>query len=67
MGSRGTWLQGAVVKQMRIAYTSANYFSALGVDPIHGRTFLPEEERHGAEPVVVLSHRTWQALGGDPN
>ena len=67
MGSRGTWLQGAVVKQMRIAYVSANYFSALGVDPIHGRTFLPEEERHGAEPVVVLSHRTWQALGGDPN
>ena len=66
-GSRGTWLQGAVVKQMRIAYVSANYFSALGVDPIHGRTFLPEEERHGAEPVVVLSHRTWQALGGDPN
>jgi len=67
MRNRGTWLQGAVVKQMFIAYTSANYFSALGVDPIHGRTFLPEEERHGAEPVVVLSHRTWQALGGDPN
>ena len=67
MGSRGTWLQGAVVREMSIMYTSANYFSALGVDPIHGRTFLPEEERHGAEPVVVLSHRTWQALGGDPN
>jgi predicted permease len=63
----GTWLQGAVVREMRIAYVSANYFSALGVAPIHGRTFLPEEERHGAEPVVVLSHRTWQALGGDPN
>ncbi len=67
MGSRGTWLQGAVVSEMRIAYVSANYFSALGVNPIHGRTFLPEEERDGAEPVVVLSHRTWQALGGDPN
>jgi predicted permease len=67
MRNRGTWLQGTVVKQMFIAYTSANYFSALGVNPIHGRTFLPEEERHGAEPVVVLSHRTWQALGGDPD
>lgn len=64
---RGAWLQGAVVKEMRIGYVSANYFSALGVDPIHGRTFLPEEERHGAEPVVVLSHRTWRTLGGDPN
>ncbi len=67
MRRRGTWLQGAVVKQMFIMYASANYFSALGVDPIHGRTFLPEEERHGAEPVVVLSHRTWQELGGDPD
>jgi ABC-type antimicrobial peptide transport system permease subunit len=35
MGSRGTWLQGAVVKQMRIAYVSANYFSALrGISPM---------------------------------
>ncbi len=65
--NRDSWVQGSTIREMRITYVSANYFSALGVDPIHGRTFLPEQERHGAEPVVVLSHRTWQALGGDPN
>jgi predicted permease len=47
-------------------FVSANYFSVLGVAPAQGRTFLPEEERQGAEPVVVLSHRAWQRQGADP-
>jgi predicted permease len=51
---------------MDLLYVSTNYFSALGVDPAYGRTFVPDEERYGAEPVVVLSYRTWQQLGGDP-
>jgi hypothetical protein len=45
---------------------SANYFSFLGVVPAYGRWFLPEEERHEAEPVVVLSYPAWQRSGGDP-
>jgi len=47
-------------------YVSANYFTALGAAPLHGRTFLPEEELAGAEPVAVLSYRTWQRLGAEP-
>ena len=50
----------------RTTYVSANYFSFLGVTPVRGRGFLPEEERQGSAPVVVLSHRLWQRLGGDP-
>jgi predicted permease len=46
---------------------SANYFTALGVTPARGRGFWPEEERVGAEPVVVLSYCTWQRQGSDPN
>jgi putative ABC transport system permease protein len=46
---------------------SANYFTVLGVTPARGRGFLPEEERVGAEPVVVLSYRTWQRQGSDTN
>jgi predicted permease len=47
-------------------YVTANYFAVLGVAPLHGRTFLPEEEVAGSEPVVVLSYRTWQRLGAEP-
>ncbi len=63
---RGTWVRGDVVKHMDLMYVSTNYFSALGVAPAYGRTFLPEEERYGAEPVVVLSYPTWHRQGADP-
>jgi predicted permease len=63
---RGTWVRGDVVRDMNLMYVSTNYFSALGVAPAYGRTFRPEEERYGAEPVVVLSYRTWQRQGADP-
>lgn len=53
-------------KQVRTRFVSANYFSLLGVTPVQGRGFVPEEERRGSAPVVVLSHRCWQRLGGNP-
>jgi hypothetical protein len=40
---------------------SGNYFDLLGVKPIHGRTFLPEEDKTRlSHPVVVLSYDGWQ-------
>jgi putative ABC transport system permease protein len=47
---------------------SGNYFDVLGVRPVLGRAFLPEEDRTpGTHPVVVVSHDFWQSqLGGDP-
>ncbi len=47
---------------------SANYFDVLGVKPLTGRTFLPEEGVEGtAHAVVVLSHNLWRgSLGGEP-
>src|SRR5881409_3645080 len=45
---------------------TANYFDLLGVRPIIGRNFLPEEEE-GAD-VALITKNFWQKrLGGDPN
>ena len=48
---------------------SGNYFSVLGVNPVIGRSFLPEEDvTPGARPVAVLSYNFWNRLfGSDPN
>ncbi|MPY90487.1 MAG: FtsX-like permease family protein [Luteitalea sp.] len=48
------------------ASVSAGFFEALGVDPLLGRTFRPEENEPGGERVVVLGHALWQQqFGGD--
>ncbi len=39
---------------------SSGYFEALGVQPMLGRTFAPEEDRPGARAVMVMSHELWQ-------
>lgn len=45
---------------------SAGYFRLLGVEPILGRTFRPQEDVAGGARVTVLSHELWQSqLGGD--
>jgi putative ABC transport system permease protein len=45
---------------------SANVFSILGVRPLLGRTFLPNEDDAGRNGVLVLSYATWQSeFGGD--
>jgi predicted permease len=38
---------------------AANYFDVLGVHPVLGRGFLPEEDAPGAPPSVVISYRLW--------
>ena len=45
---------------------SGNYFAALGVQPAAGRLLTDEDDKAGAPPVAVLSHRYWQKrFGGD--
>jgi predicted permease len=48
---------------------TSNYFDTLGVHPVLGRFFVPEEDSTpGAHPVVVLGNGIWQLrFGGDPN
>ena len=46
---------------------SSNMLPMLGVTPLHGRLFTPEEDREGAAPTAILHHATWmRRYGGDP-
>ena len=42
------------------ALVTHNLFSVLGVRPLIGTTFLPEEDRPGQNHVVLLSFSLWQ-------
>jgi putative ABC transport system permease protein len=54
-----TTVQGSCISQ--------NLFPMLGLKPILGRNFLPEEERRENNRVVILSHALWrQSFAGDP-
>jgi len=43
---------------------SATFFPVLGVNPVLGRTFLPEEDQVGARPVVLISGGLWKRKFG---
>jgi predicted permease len=49
----------SVTDSLPSAFVSANYFSTLGVRPAAGRLLEPADDRSGADPVFVISHRTW--------
>jgi predicted permease len=59
---------GDSLERVALLPVSSNYFSVLGIKPVIGRFFLPEEERgHGAQSVAVISHGLWRRLfNGDP-
>ena len=49
-------------------YGSAHLFDVLGMQPILGRTFRPEEDQPSTPAVIILSHRAWQdRFQGDPD
>jgi predicted permease len=47
---------------------SGNFFSVLGVPAVRGRPLSELDDRAGAPPVAVITHRFWmRAFGGDPD
>jgi putative ABC transport system permease protein len=54
-------------ERVQTGVVSANFFDVLGVRPLLGRTFTPDDEKQSGEAVLVLSHKYWQrSHGGDP-
>jgi putative ABC transport system permease protein len=55
-------------ERVNFAMASVSLFDVFGVRPRAGRFFLPDEEKAGHAPVVVLSHALWQRrFGADPS
>ena len=52
-------------QQQAATVVTANYFDVLGVTPMAGRTFLPDEDRKpGGNAVAVISYSLWLRLFG---
>ncbi len=47
---------------------SEEFFNALGVEPLLGRGFRPDDAKPGSDPVVVLKHTLWERrFASDPD
>jgi predicted permease len=54
-------------QRVQATFATSGLFSMLGVRPVVGRAFVPEEDKAGSAPVVMLSHRFWESrFGSDP-
>ncbi len=52
-------------KRVLGTWITVDGFQTLGVQPVLGRMFKPEEEQRGAPPVVILGYSLWkESFGG---
>src|ERR1700690_1495644 len=55
-------------ESLRSQYVSGNYFLMFGIRAYAGRAFTQDDDRKGAEPVVMMSYATWQQkYANDPS
>ncbi len=60
-------VEGGHAVQVTLLRVSEGYFRTLGVMPVQGRGFVPDEDRPGGGRAVVLSDGLWtRVFGRDP-
>jgi putative ABC transport system permease protein len=47
-------------ERIKAAFATSNLFPMLGIHPIIGRAFTPDEDKPASAPVILLSYRLWQ-------
>ncbi|HYL73096.1 MAG TPA: ABC transporter permease [Bryobacteraceae bacterium] len=53
--------------RVRAAKVTANTFQLLGVEPVQGRSFLPEKDETSKSHVAIIGYGMWQdRFGGQP-
>ncbi|MPY91042.1 MAG: FtsX-like permease family protein [Luteitalea sp.] len=56
-----TWLNQGSPERLFMELVTGDYFETLGLRPVIGRFFRPEEDRvPGTHPVAVIGHGPWQ-------
>ena len=58
---------GAEPERVPRAGVTAGFFSVLGIQPVLGRTFVPEDDKGWPQTVAIISHGLWKRrFGSDP-
>ena len=58
--------EGADPSEIAVTVVTPNLFAVLGVTPMLGRGFAPNEGGPGRPNLIVLTHALWNRLGADP-
>ena len=52
-------------ERLQTGVVDYNFFDLLGVKPILGRTFTPEDQKENADAVILLTYKYWTSHGSD--
>ena len=55
---------GNTTSRSRVSWASSEFFEVMGVQPLAGRIFLPEEEKWGGPIATIVSYGYWQTMLG---
>ncbi|HET6891924.1 MAG TPA: ABC transporter permease, partial [Pyrinomonadaceae bacterium] len=64
VGSSLSITLGETPELLQSSRVSADFFRVLGVNPILGRGFTPDDDKPGRAPVAVISYSAWSKLFG---
>ena len=59
-GGTANLIIDGVPSRVPIRQVTSDYFRALGIEPLLGRSFRAEEESTGSDPVVLLAEAEWE-------
>ena len=66
-GNANLGADGAEPERVPRAGVTTGFFSVLGVQPVLGRTFVPEDDKGWPQTVAIISHGLWKRrFGSDP-
>ena len=57
---------GGPAQRWRARAVTHESLDVLRAVPIHGRDFLPEDDRADAAPTILLGYEQWRLMGADP-